>query len=222
MIEIAPNVFQIPVMPRQMINAYLIGSVLIDAGINRSANKILKAIGSRKLTAHALTHAHPDHQGASAIICQKLGIPYWVGVGDKATAESGDIAATMINPKQFIVQFEQKYFAGKGHPVARALKEGDLVEGFRVIETPGHSAGHLSFWRESDGVLIVGDVLRNLNFGTTFPELGEPIPMFTPNIPQNRASIKKLAALQPKVACFGHGPALRDPQRIAAFAKGLG
>lgn len=77
MIEIAPNVFQIPVMPRQMINAYLIGSVLIDAGIKSSGKTLLKAIGSRKLTAHALTHAHPDHQGASALICERLGLPFW-------------------------------------------------------------------------------------------------------------------------------------------------
>ena len=221
MIEIAKDVFQIPVMPRQMINAYLIGSVLIDAGVQISGKTLLKAIGNRKLTAHALTHAHPDHQGASEFLCDKLGIPFWVGAGDKTAAETGNIAATMPNPNHPIVRFEQKYFAGKGHPVARTLKEGDMIEDFRVIETPGHSAGHLSFWRESDGVLIAGDVLRNLNFGTTFPELGEPLAMFTPNIPQNRASIKKLAALQPKVACFGHGPALRDPQRIAAFAKGL-
>lgn len=221
MIEIAKDVFQIPVMPRQMINAYLIGSVLIDAGVQSSGGTLLKAIGSRKLTAHALTHAHPDHQGASAFLCQKLGLPFWVGTGDKTAAETGNIAVTMPNPNHFVVRFEQKYFAGKGHPVARTLKEGDMIEGFRVIETPGHSAGHLSFWRESDGVLIAGDVLRNLNFGTTFPELGEPLAMFTPNPAQNRASIRKIAALQPKVVCFGHGPVMRDPQRIAAFAKGL-
>ena len=133
MIEIAKDVFQIPVMPRQMINAYLIGSVLIDAGVQISGGTLLKALGNRKLTAHALTHAHPDHQGASAFLCQKLGIPFWVGAGDKTAAETGYIAATMPNPQHFIVRFEQKYFAGKVHPVARTLKEGDMIESFRVI-----------------------------------------------------------------------------------------
>lgn len=222
MFEIAKDVYQIPIMPRWSVNAYLIGSVLVDAGVRISGNKILKEIGGRKLTVHALTHAHPDHQGASAFLCQKLGIPFWVGAADQAAAESGDIASTFSNSNHPIVRIEQKYMAGPGHPVDRALKESDWVEDFQVIETPGHSAGHLSFWRERDGVLIAGDVLRNLNFLTTFPELGEPPAMFTPNIPQNRASIQKVATLQPKIVCFGHGPVLRDPQRITAFAKGLG
>lgn len=221
MIEIAPNVFQIPVMPRQMINAYLIGSVLIDAGIKSSGKTLLKAIGSRKLTAHALTHAHPDHQGASALICERLGLPFWVSAGDKTAAETGDVVGTMSNPNHPILRFEQRFFAGRGYPVTRTLKEGDLVEGFRILETPGHSAGHLSFYRECDGVLIAGDVLRNVNYGTTLPGLGEPPAMFTPDIPQNRRSIQRIAALHPKVVCFGHGPVMRDPQRLAAFAKGL-
>lgn len=221
MIEIAPNVFQIPVMPRQIINAYLIGSVLIDAGIKSSGKILLKAIGHRKLTAHALTHAHPDHQGASAYIRQTLNLPYWVSAGDKTAAETGNVIGP-ASPRNPIIQFEKKYFAGEGFPVTRTLKEGDVVEEFRVIETPGHSAGHICFWRESDGVLIVGDVLRNVNFATTLPELGEPPTMFTPDIPQNRRSIHKVAALHPKVVCFGHGPVLRDPQRIATFAKSLG
>lgn len=221
MIQIAKDVFQIPVMPRQTINTYLIGSTLIDAGIRISGNLILKEIGNRKLTVHALTHAHPDHQGASAHICKKLGIPFVVSAGDKAIAESGLIAPTFPNPNHPFARFEQKYFAGPGHPVDRVLKEGDMVEDFRVIETPGHSAGHICFWRESDGVLIAGDVLRNLNFGTTFPELGEPMAVFTSDAEVNRKSIKKIAALEPRVVCFGHGPVIRDTKKIVEFAKGL-
>jgi glyoxylase-like metal-dependent hydrolase (beta-lactamase superfamily II) len=45
--------------------------------------------------------------------------------------------------------------------------------------------------------------------------------MYTPDIAQNRRSIQKIAALQPNIVCFGHGPALRNPQKITAFAQGI-
>ncbi|MBK9210043.1 MAG: MBL fold metallo-hydrolase [Anaerolineales bacterium] len=179
MIQIAKDVFQIPVMPRQLVNTYLIGSTLIDAGIKVSGRTILRQLGNHKLTAHALTHAHPDHQGASAELCKKLGIPFWVGAKDKSAAESGLVVGAMPNPKHPVAIFEQNFMAGPGHPVDRILQEGDRVEDFVVIETPGHSAGHVCFWRERDGVLIAGDVLRNINFFTTMPELNAPPAVFT-------------------------------------------
>lgn len=221
MIHIAHDVFQIPVMPRQFVNAYLVGSTLIDAGIRSSGKTILRQIGRRRLTAHALTHAHADHQGASAEICKAVRIPFWVGTRDISVAESGKIAETMPNPLHPILSFEQAFWAGPGHPVDRALREGDLVEDFVVIETPGHSTGHLCFWRERDGILIAGDVMRNIDFFTTLPDLAEPPSIFTPDPQENRKSIKKIAALKPNIVCFGHGPVLRDPRKIAEFAERL-
>lgn len=73
MIPIAPGVTQIALAPRRAINAYLIGSVLVDAGIRASARGRLTALAGQPLTAHVLTHAHPDHQGASAAICAARG-----------------------------------------------------------------------------------------------------------------------------------------------------
>lgn len=219
MIQIANDVFQISVMPRQLINAYLVGSTLIDAGIKTSGANILRQLGNRSLTAHALTHAHPDHQGASAELCKKFGIPFWVGEKDKSTAESGLIAPTMPRPSHPIAVFEQNFMAGPGHPVDRVLREGDKVEDFVVIETPGHSEGHICFWRERDGLLIAGDVLRNIDFFTTLLGLAEPPAVFTTDAEMNRKSIQKIAALKPQVVCFGHGPALRDPQKIVEFAS---
>ena len=221
MIQIAKDVFQIPVTPRQLVNTYLIGSTLIDAGVKFSGQTILRQLGNHKLTAHALTHAHPDHQGASAVLCKKLGIPFWVGAKDKSAAESGFVVGAMPNPKHPVAIFEQNFMAGPGHPVDRILQEGDKVEDFVVIETPGHSAGHICFWRERDGVLIAGDVLRNINFFTTMPELNAPPTVFTTSVKTNKKSIKKIAALKPQVICFGHGPAIRGAERIQEFASKL-
>ena len=91
-----------------------------------------------------------------------------------------------------------------------------------VIEAPGHSAGHVAFWRESDRVLILGDVLANMDQYTGIPGLNAPKDALTPDPARNRESAKKLAALEPELVCFGHGAPLRNPGKLKKFVDGLG
>jgi glyoxylase-like metal-dependent hydrolase (beta-lactamase superfamily II) len=105
--------------------------------------------------------------------------------------------------------------------VARALREGDEVAGFTVLDVPGHSAGHVAYWRESDRVLIAGDVITNINTLTGLPGLNEPQKIFTPDPARNRESIRRLAGLEPALVCFGHGAPLRDPRKLAEWAAQL-
>src|SRR5436853_3287549 len=158
---IADDLYQLSGFPPNAINVYLMGDVLVDAASRHAGRRILRQLEGRKVSAHALTHAHADHQGASAEVCQKLGIPYWVGEADVPAAEDGDMVSRQ--PDHFMSRFSARIFAGPGHPVDRALHEGDEVAGFQVLEVPGHSAGHLAYWRESDRTLILGDVLNNVN-----------------------------------------------------------
>ena len=114
-----------------------------------------------------------------------------------------------------------RWWAGPAHPVARRLREGDEVGGFTVLDTPGHSPGHVSFWRAADRVLVAGDALFGRHPVTGRPGLHEPPDGFTLDPPANRAAIRRLAALEPAVVCFGHGPPLRDPAALPAFAAAL-
>ena len=210
------NTFAIP----NAVNAYLIEDVLIDAGTRRSGGKILRQLQGHTVTAHALTHAHPDHQGASHEVCTKLDIPFWVGERDADAAERPELIGQR-QPDHPIAQFYARVFTGPGHAVDRTLHEGDEVAGFRVIDVPGHSAGHVAFWRESDRVLVAGDVLTNMDVLTTIPGLHEPKSYLTPDPEQNRRSARKLRPLEPKLVLFGHGPPLRDTKRFLAFIDGL-
>jgi glyoxylase-like metal-dependent hydrolase (beta-lactamase superfamily II) len=151
------NAFVIP----NAINAYLIEDVLVDAGTRQSAPKILKQLQGHQVNAHALTHAHPDHQGASHRLCEGLGVPFWVGEADADAAEDPELIRER-QPDSAMARFYIRIFIGPGHPVDRVLNEGDEVAGFQVIDVPGHSAGHVAFWRDSDGVLILGDVLAKV------------------------------------------------------------
>ena len=208
--EIAKNVFQVPLMPRNSINCYVIDDVLIDAGIRSSGDKILNAVRNLKITRHVLTHAHADHQGSSDRICRTLKIPLLTSEQERQSAETGNVTQEYPNSHHLVARFQQKFWAGKGHPVSGVLKEGDTVGSFTVIETPGHSKGHISFYREQDKVLIVGDTLVNMNLLTTIVGLNPPPELFTTDGKRNMESIRKIYDLKPRILCFGHGPVLYE------------
>ncbi|HET9719479.1 MAG TPA: MBL fold metallo-hydrolase [Solirubrobacteraceae bacterium] len=124
-------------------------------------------------------------------------------------------------PPALINSLIGQVFPGPPHPVARRLREGDTVAGFQLLDTPGHSAGHVSFWRESDRTLICGDVFTNMDTITGLPGLREPKSFFTPDPARNRQSMRRLAELEPALVCFGHGRPLRDPARLRDFVARL-
>ncbi len=68
-------------------------------------------------------------------------------------------------------------------------------------------------------VAIAGDLLANIHFLTGRPGLQEPPSFFAADRRLNRQSVQTLAALRPAITCFGHGPPLRDPAALAAFAE---
>lgn len=208
-------------LPPYAINAYLVGDVLVDAMTRWDAGRILKALKGRPVTAHALTHAHPDHQGASHAVCERLGVPFWVPERDVPAAEDARLIAQR-QPDAPINRLFGKVMAGPSHPVDRALREGDDVAGFTVLDTPGHSAGHLSLWRAADRTLILGDVLNNQHPLLGFPRgLRRPLDVFTPDPERNRESIRRLGTLEPALVLFGHGPPLRDTAAFTAFCASV-
>ena len=213
--KIAEGLYLLEGFPPYAINIYLMRDVLIDAGTPMAKGRILRQLSDRDVTAHALTHAHPDHQGASKAVCQARDIPLWCGAGDADAMESGD--QSKLNP----MGLNTGFLAGPAYPVDRRLKEGDEVAGFTVVETPGHSPGHVSYWRESDGTLVLGDVLFNMNLLTPLGGLSEPPRIFTVDPALNRDSARKIAALGPKTICFGHGKPVYDCESVCRFIEGL-
>jgi hydroxyacylglutathione hydrolase len=219
--KLADGVFQFRGIPPDAINVYLAGDVLIDAATRQGERRILRQLRGRVLSAHALTHAHADHQGASHAVCTNFGVPYWVGEDDVEAAEGGPDAVSRRQRPGLVNRFQKRFWTGPGHSVDRALKEGDTVGEFTVLEVPGHSVGHVAYWRERDRVLILGDVVNTMNLLTTKKGLQEPPILFTPDPVRNRASIRRLAELQPALVCAGHGPPLRNSEAFLAFAESL-
>jgi hydroxyacylglutathione hydrolase len=222
--EIADDVWRVPVRG-DLLNVYVIGDVLIDAALPWDAGRLLPWLGGRGLSAHALTHAHPDHMGASHAICERLGLPFWVGARDVPEAEDpGEMTSDFFRlpglgaslPRNPFSDHVLRALSGPGQRVDRVLGEGDQVAGFTVLDVPGHSRGHVAFWRESDRVLIAGDVCWNFR-----DKLSLPLATVNSDNAQLRDSARRIAALEPAAVGFGHGPVLRDPARLTALAQSL-
>jgi hydroxyacylglutathione hydrolase len=178
--EVADGVWLLRGFPPHAVNVYVARDVLIDAGTRHARRRILRQLRGRTIRAHALTHAHPDHQGASKAVCEAFGVPLWVGEGDVEPMEQrGGIAAA--TPPGLVNRLQERFCTGPPRKVDRVLREGDEVAGFTVLEVPGHSPGHVAFWRASDRVLILGDVLNGMDVRTGRPGLREPLPVFTPD-----------------------------------------
>ena len=90
-----------------------------------------------------------------------------------------------------------------------------------MIETPGHTPGHLAFWEEETRVLILGDVLFHRNPATFRKGLSEPFLFATYDRASNLRSARKLSALNPEIICFGHGAPLSGGDEFRRFVESL-
>jgi glyoxylase-like metal-dependent hydrolase (beta-lactamase superfamily II) len=216
--QLADGVWRLAERPAPMINVYLAGDVLFDAGRRWDRRRIFRQLADRELSLLALTHVHPDHQGVAKDICVSRGVPLACHADDVDAMEGRvPVSDTSHLATRLIVRFWQ----GPPHRVDRVLRDGDEVAGFRVIHAPGHSPGEVIYFRDSDRVAICGDVVRNLNYATLRAEIREPPDAFNVDTAENRRSIRKLAELGPSIILPGHGEAITDMPAFEGFVERL-
>lgn len=194
---------------------------LIDTLFDEDPSVVLAEIRSlgcspSDLKRIVLTHAHRAHLGGLAALKR------WSGATVFSHEWEADIIAGKRKPQPVTIlprrplrayfPFQVGLALGLGAhpacPVDETLKDEDEIGTLQVLHTPGHSPGHLSFYSAERGVLISGDAIA------TWPRFEAGWPAFTLNRDQHRASIRRLAELEPKLVGVGHG----DP--IKAHAAG--
>ena len=215
--EIAPKVHLIPDV---MANPYLIvepdGLTLIDTGLPGSHKKILEYITDTNHSAHDLvriliTHSDLDHVGGLAALKKASGARvYASGVEAKAIAQG--IPSRRIKPTKFtrrvFMFFLGRFFKPTPIHVDEIIAEGQtlpVLDGLQVLETSGHTPGHISFFAPVSGVLFVGDSIVSRLTG-----LAGSVPANTWDQTAAAESVRKQAALGAQVVCSGHGPVVTD------------
>ncbi|KRC54705.1 MULTISPECIES: MBL fold metallo-hydrolase [unclassified Nocardioides] len=167
--QVADGVHVGPLFPRNMFNTVILegssGDVVVDAGPPWSGRRLARFLQGRDVIEHVVTHAHGDHVGSSAWLCNHTGASLAMSEIEADDFEHGSINYHANRLGKYLVA----PMGRKRRTVDRRLKEGDTVAGFQVLAQPGHSPGLLAFWRESDRTLIVGDGPINLSADPTSP-----------------------------------------------------
>jgi len=198
--------------PSKTMNVYLIeddgGVTVYDAGISDMGPALKAACvrfgGAKRVV---LGHADCDHRGSAPV----LGVPTYCHPADRDAAESNnafrgywDMSKLAPHARRIYPKLLQMWDGG-AVKIAGTLDEGDEVAGFRVVHLPGHAPGLIGLFRDTDRLALVSDC-----FYTVDPQTGRknaahvPHPAFNVDTEQARASIRKLAGLNPSAAWAGH------------------
>ena len=226
--EIFPHIYALPL---GYVNAYMLaeenGLTLIDSGLRSSERRLWKAIAridrQPSDVNHVLvTHHHADHVGSLAAVKKASGAQAYVhpldapvvaGEKPRPAANRASIIGRLFG--RMILRLPQNN--PEPVPADHEISDGDELPmggGVRVIHTPGHTAGHVSFFVERHGgILFVGDAAANM-----LGRIGKPLLIFTEDMDETKASMRKLAELEFDTACFGHGRVLKG-RANAAFRR---
>ena len=209
---VAPGVYRVDAIGLQnMISVLLLesddGWTLVDTGTASSVGRIRDAIealgsGPEDLKRIFLTHQHDDHTGGLA------GLLEWApGAEVGAPPHEAEVISGRREkdpPANPVLRFLVRNAELPTAPVSKVLHEGDLVSGFRVVSTPGHTLGHVSLLRDADGLLFTADAFgclpRKIRVGVRKALCADP--------QLARRSAEKLLAQDYSTVILAHGKPL--------------
>lgn len=214
--QIAEGVF---VVPGVSANTYVIanadGLTLIDAGLPRSHARILSYIGELGRTARdirriLITHADWDHIGGLAALHKASGARTYASRIEAEALAAGRPSRPLRMPPSTSVgrRLLRLLFRPRPFQVDEILVEAQvlpLLGGLRVIDSAGHSPGHISFFASSSGILFCGDSMVTDEHG-----IHGSRPIFTWDAAMAQQAVEKQAALGARIVCSGHGPVIME------------
>lgn len=216
--RVAPGVYRVDAIGWSYAISVLLlesedGWTLVDTGLGSSVGRIQKALaalgsGPEDLKRIFLTHQHDDHVGGLP------GLLEWApNIELGATEHEAEVISgrrALDPPSNPVIRFLARNAKPPATPVQRVLREGDLVSGFRLIPTPGHTKGHVSLLRDDDGLLFTADafgvLLRKLRVGVYKAPCTDP--------PEAKRSAQKLLEAEFDTVLMSHGrPLYTDARR---------
>jgi glyoxylase-like metal-dependent hydrolase (beta-lactamase superfamily II) len=184
------------------IACHRLGDVLIDPGPESSLDHVIDALGGDTPRTVLLTHVHLDHAGGTGRLVERF--------PDLQVYIHEDGLAHMVDPTRLIASATRIYGDemakwGDVLPVPEqnihALRDGDVVEGFKAIHTPGHSGHHMAFFHLETEYVLVGDLVGQMIHGFDLRLLSTPPPEI--DVEAWLASLEKLATHDPVPSTLG-------------------
>ena len=216
--KIIDNVY---VVPDVIANPYIIvdadGLTLIDTGLPRNEKTILAYVASlgksaRDVKRIILTHSDFDHVGSLNALHKLTGARTYASKIEADAIAAGKPSripkipiGSFIRRLRFILmrlnaapfQVDEILTDGQGLPV---------LGGLRVVETPGHTPGHISLFAPETGILFCGDSM--VTYDNNIDD--DPRPAATWDQISAKASIVRQSVLGALIVCSGHGPVVTD------------
>ena len=238
-------------------NVYFVQSgsswVLIDAASANCGQLIRKTAESlfganARPTSILLTHDHPDHAGSALELARMWRCPVCVHPDELPLAAIGDLSTIQkyANPldRSIILPLLRLMPRRRVESMLSKASLKDVVQGFdpdatlpglpdwECIPTPGHTPGHVAFFRRSDQFLITGDAIVTVDLNSFWgillwglridkQRVSGPPWYSTWNKKAAKESVSLLAGLKPRVLASGHGVPMAGDSvavELSAFA----
>lgn len=180
--------------------------VVVDTGMPGDAKKILEYLSTKMsrepkdLETILLTHCHPDHAGSALELKELTGAKIAIHKDD------ADYVAgrKRLPPIRGPVPRETPRFPLPHVQPDLLLEDGEVIDGLKVIHTPGHTPGSIALYDQARRILFTGDAL--LCYGG---RIVGPSEQFSMDIREARRSIERLTILDFDMMLSGHGEPLR-------------
>ncbi|WP_182199478.1 MBL fold metallo-hydrolase [Paraliobacillus salinarum] len=209
-------------------NVYMISNpsneswFMIDTGIARYHERILVAaerhFPNLPPEAIILTHGHFDHAGSAKALAKHWDIPIYAHPQEIPFLD-GSTSYPPVDPTVGggMISLISPLFPKKAIRLTKWLRPitdetaSTLIDGWRIIHTPGHTPGHISLFHEEERILIAGDAIATENpesaLSIVFPisKIHGPPAFFTEDWDKAKQSIQQLIQLRPKLLLAGHG-----------------
>jgi glyoxylase-like metal-dependent hydrolase (beta-lactamase superfamily II) len=203
------------------------GVVLIDTGMHEpgSLAQLERAMDQVNLRLEqvrlvACTHAHSDHWGQAAPICDRAGCELWLhpnhqhatrGIDDPAAALARrlEIARQSGVPPAALERYAERFRRRSSSGVARVIEpDRPLLDGVEIetdlgawitYETPGHAPSHICLFQPEQRLLISGDhVLGRISLFYDYGWTPDPVGEFLD-------SLDVVDRLDARLGLCGHG-----------------